>query len=70
MKEKNKLVKLFLDNYDKFFRRHLKKKKASNFLLDCYAESFKDKNIYEEQLKVIKPSFLKELAVRATLLLK
>ena len=31
-------------------------------MLDTFAHSFKDKNIYEEQLKAIKPSFFKELA--------
>jgi len=31
-------------------------------MLDTFARSFKDQNIYEEQLKSIRPGFLKELA--------
>lgn len=40
----------------------IKKKKAINFILDSFAKSFKGKNIFEEQMRYIKPSFIKELA--------
>ncbi|MCG3254940.1 MAG: hypothetical protein KAU62_02545 [Candidatus Heimdallarchaeota archaeon] len=46
-------------------KRKIKKMDQQDFvelMLDTFAHSFKDKNIYEEQLKVIKPSFFKELA--------
>ena len=39
-----------------------RREKDIEFLIDSFARSFKDENIYEEQLKAIEPSFIKELA--------